>query len=116
VVIKLGGSLANAEETAELAGRDRHRRAGKFVLVLRRAGADESRPRRKRECFDGRVAPGEHLVRDWNTYGGACSDASRIRPCGQHRSDSRSSERYQGPVWMPFEMVVADPSIAETGM
>ena len=114
-VVKLGGSLANSEELPHWLEVIATAGAGKVVLVPGGGPwADEVRAAQKREGFDDRVAHRKAL-RAMEQYGRLlAATRPEIRSCGRHRGNSRGLEIGQVPVWMPYEMVVADPSIPES--
>jgi aspartokinase-like uncharacterized kinase len=113
-VIKLGGSLANAEELPRWL--DVIATAGRGKVVLVPGGgpwADEVREAQKYERFDDRVAHRKAL-RAMEEYGRVLAAtrpgfvvASSIVEIREILRDG------QVPVWMPYEMVIADPLIPE---
>lgn len=113
-VVKLGGSLANSKELPRWLDVIATAGAGKVVLVPGGGPwADEVRKAQKREGFDDPVAHRKAL-RAMEQYGRVLV---ATRP-GFVAADStaairESLENGQVPVWMPYEMVVADPSIPE---
>jgi aspartokinase-like uncharacterized kinase len=113
-VVKLGGSLANAEELPRWLDVIATAGAGKVVLVPGGGPwADEVRVAQRLEGFDDRVAHRKAL-RAMEQYGRVLA---ATRP-GFALADSIAAIREvlktnQVPVWMPFEIVVADPSIPE---
>ena len=114
-VVKLGGSLANSEELPRWLEVIATAGAGQAVLVPGGGRwADEVREAQKREGFNDRVAHRKAL-RAMEQYGRVLAST---RP-GFVPSDSIATicevlKSSQVPVWMPYEMVVADPSIPET--
>lgn len=114
-VVKLGGSLAISEELPRWL--DVIATAGAAKVVLVPGGgpwADEVREAQKRECFDDHVAHRKAL-RAMEQY---CRVLAASRP-EFVLADSIAAIRKiltqgQVPVWMPYEMVVADPSIPES--
>ena len=114
-VVKLGGSLANSEELPRWLDLIATAGAGKIVLVSGGGPwADEVREAQKREGFDDHVAHRKAL-RAMEQYGRVLAAA---RP-GFVPADSivgirEVLKKFQVPVWMPYEMVVADPSIPGT--
>jgi len=114
-VVKLGGSLANSEELPRWLEVMATAGAGKVVLVPGGGPwADEVREAQKREGFDDCVAHRKAL-RAMEQYGRVLAS---MRP-GLVAADSigvirKVLENNQVPVWMPYEMVVADPSIPES--
>lgn len=114
-IVKLGGSLANSEELPQWLEVIATSGAGKVVLVPGGGPwADKVREAQKREGFDNRVAHWEAL-RAMEQYGRVLE---ATRP-GFVAADSVAAIREvlmknQVPVWMPYEMVVADPSIRQS--
>jgi len=113
-VIKLGGSLANAEELPRWLDVIATAGGGKVVLVPGgRPWADEVREAQKYERFDDRVAHRKAL-RAMEQYGRVLT---AMRPGFVVASSIveilEVLKTNQVPVWMPYEMVVADPSIPE---
>lgn len=114
-VVKLGGSLAKSEELPRWLDVIATAGAGKVVLVPGGGPwADEVRTAQKRERFDDRVAHRKAL-RAMEQYGRVLA---ATRP-GFVAADSIAAihevlENGQVPVWMSYEMVVADPSIPES--
>ncbi len=114
-VVKLGGSLANCEELPRWLDVIATAGAGKVVLVPGGGPwADEVREAQKREGFDDRAAHRKAL-RAMEHYGRVLAAmhpgfvvASSIVEIREVLKDG------QVPVWMPYEMVVADPSIPES--
>ena len=113
-VIKLGGSLANAEELPRWLDVIATAGGGKVVLVPGGGPwADEVREAQKYERFDDRVAHRKAL-RAMEQYGRVLA---AMRPGFVVASSIveilEVLKTNQVPVWMPYEMVVADPSIPE---
>jgi aspartokinase-like uncharacterized kinase len=114
-VAKLGGSLADSEELSHWLEVIATAGAGKVVLVPGGGPwADEVREAQKYERFDDRVAHRKAL-RAMEQYGRVLAAmrpgfvvASSIVEIRDVLKDG------QVPVWMPYEMVVADPSIPES--
>jgi len=113
-VVKLGGSLANSEELPRWLDVIATAGGGKVVLVPGgRPWADEVREAQKYERFDDRVAHRKAL-RAMEQYGRVLT---AMRPGFVVASSIveilEVLKTNQVPVWMPYEMVVADPSIPE---
>jgi 5-(aminomethyl)-3-furanmethanol phosphate kinase len=114
-VVKLGGSLANSEELPRWLEVIATAGAGKAVLVPGGGPwADEVREAQKREGFDDRVAHRKAL-RAMEQYGRVLV---ATRP-GSIAANSIATirevlKKNHVPVWMPYEMVAADPSIPES--
>jgi aspartokinase-like uncharacterized kinase len=114
-VVKLGGSLANSQELLRWLEVIATAGAGKAVLVPGGGPwADGVREAQRREGFDDRIAHRKAL-RAMEQYGQVIA-ASRL---GLVAAASIAAMREvlksgQVPVWMPYEMVVADPSIPES--
>ena len=114
-VVKLGGSLAHSRElprwleTVAAAG------AGKAVLVPGGGPwADEVRAAQKRERFDDRVAHRKAL-RAMEQYGRILSGMQAgLAPASTPAEIHALLEQGRVPVWMPYEMAVADPSLPES--
>ena len=114
-VVKLGGSLANSEELPSWLEVIATTGAGRVVLVPGGGPwADEVREAQKRESFDDRVAHRKALLA-MEQYGRVLAAtrpgfvvASSIVEIRDVLKDG------QVPVWMPYEMVVAEPSIPES--
>ena len=113
-VVKLGGSLVNSEELPRWLEVIATAGAGKAVLVPGGGPwAEEVREAQKHEGFDDRVAHRKAL-RAMEQYGHVLA---ATRP-GLVAADSVAAIREvlrnsQVPVWMPYEMVVADLLIPE---
>lgn len=114
-VVKLGGSLANSEELPHWLDVIATAGAGKVVVVPGGGPwADEVREAQKREGFNDCVAH-RRALRAMEQYGRVLAtmrsefvltdSVAAIREVLTHG---------QVPVWMPYEMVVADPSIPES--
>lgn len=114
-IVKLGGSLANSEELPRWLDVIATAGAGKVVLVPGGGPwADEVREAQKREGYDDRVAHGKAL-RAMEQYGRILAGAHP----GVVAADSilgirEVLRKNHVPVWMPYEMIVADPSIPES--
>jgi 5-(aminomethyl)-3-furanmethanol phosphate kinase len=114
-VVKLGGSLANSEELARWLHVIATAGAGKVVLVPGGGPwADEVREAQKREGFDDRIAH-RMALRAMEQYGRVLAAtrpgfvvASSVIEIRKVLKDG------QVPVWMPYEMVVADLSMPES--
>ena len=114
-VVKLGGSLANSEELPRWLEVIATAGAGKVVLVPGGGPwADEVREAQKREGFNDRVAHRKALGA-MEQYGQVLA-ASRpgFIAAGNIVALREVLAKSQVPVWMPYDMVVADPSIPET--
>jgi aspartokinase-like uncharacterized kinase len=114
-VVKLGGSLANSEELPRWLDVIATAGAGK-VIVVPGGGpwADDVREAQKREGFDDRVA---HLnaLRAMEQYGRVLAGTrAGLIPANSIAIIREVLEKNQVPVWMPYQMVVADPSIPES--
>ena len=114
-VVKLGGSLANSKELPRWLEMIATAGAGKVVLVPGGGPwADEVREAQKREGFDDRVAH-RMALRAMEQYGRVLA---ATRP-GFIATDSIAAirkvlKKNAVPVWMPYEIVVADPLIPES--
>jgi aspartokinase-like uncharacterized kinase len=114
-VVKIGGSLANSAELPEWLDLIATAGAGKVVLVPGGGPwADEVREAQKREGFDDRIAHRKAL-RAMERFGNVMADLqpSLVPAACIARIDDVLRDG-NAAVWMPYEMVVADPSIAET--
>jgi aspartokinase-like uncharacterized kinase len=114
-VVKLGGSLANSEELPRWLEVIATVGAGKVVLVPGGGPwADEVRAAQKREGFGNRVAHRQAL-RAMEQYGWILA-ATRpgFVPVDSIAAIQEVLKKGQVPVWMPYEMVAADPLIPET--
>lgn len=115
LVVKLGGSLANSEELPRWLEEIAVAGAGKIVLVPGGGPwADDVRDAQRREGFDDRVAHRKAL-RAMEQYGRVLA---ATRP-GFVAADSIAIirevlKKNQVPVWMPYELIVGDPSIPES--
>lgn len=113
-VVKLGGSLANSEELPHWLDVIATAGAGKVVVVPGGGPwADEVREAQKREGFDDRVAHRKAL-RAMEQYGRIFA-ATRpgFFPAHSVVAIHEVLKKMQVPVWMPYEMIVADPLILE---
>jgi 5-(aminomethyl)-3-furanmethanol phosphate kinase len=114
-VVKLGGSLANSEllpkwlEVIATAG------AGKVVLVPGGGRwADEVRAAQKREGFDDSVAHRKAL-RAMERYALVLAEIhSDFIPAANEAEIRAVLSAGKVALWMPHDMVLADPSIPET--
>jgi aspartokinase-like uncharacterized kinase len=114
-VVKLGGSLANSEEFRRWLDVIATAGAGKVVLVPGGGPwADEVREAQKREGFDERVAHRKAL-RAMEQYGRVlCTARSELVEAEYAHAIHKVLKDGKVAVWMPYEMVVADPSIPES--
>ena len=114
-VVKLGGSLANSPELPRWLDVIATAGAGKVVLVPGGGPwADEVRAAQKREGFDDRVAHRKAL-RAMEQYGKALVGMqANLVPAAGIAEIHEALRNSQVPVWMPCEMVVADPYIPES--
>lgn len=114
-VVKLGGSLANSEELPLWLNVIATAGAGTVVLVPGGGPwADEVRAAQKSEGFDDRVA---HRKALWamEQYGQVLAATRPEFVLADSIVGIREVlKNNQVPVWMPYEMVVADPSIPES--
>lgn len=113
-VVKLGGSLANSEELPLWLNVIATAGAGTVVLVPGGGPwADEVRQAQKHEGFDDRVAHRKALLA-MEQYGRVLA-ATRpgFVPADSIVGIHEVLKKSQVPVWMPYKMVVADPSIPE---
>ncbi len=113
-VVKMGGSLANSEELPRWLDVIATTGAGKVVLVPGGGPwADEVRSAQKREGFDDRVAHRKAL-RAMEQYGRVLAEMrANLVPAAGIAVIHEALRNGQVPVWMPYEMVIADPSIPE---
>jgi len=113
-VVKLGGSLANSEELPLWLNVIATAGAGKVALVPGGGPwADEVRQAQKREGFDDRVAHRKAL-HAMEQYGRVVAVTRPEFVLADSIAGIREVlKKNQVPVWMPYEMVVADPSIPE---
>ena len=114
-VVKLGGSLANSEELPRWLEVIATAGAGKVVLVPGGGPwANEVREAQKREGFDDRVAHRKAL-RAMEQYGRVLAAKRSGLVAAESMVAIREVLRSgQVPVWMPYEMVIADRSIPES--
>ncbi len=114
-VVKLGGSLANSEELPRWL--DVISSAGAEKVVLVPGGgpwADEVREAQEREGFDDSVAHRKAL-RAMEHYGKVLAGLRpNLVPAAGIAEIHEALGNGQIAVWMPHEMVVADPSIPES--
>jgi aspartokinase-like uncharacterized kinase len=113
-VVKLGGSLANSEELPRWLDVIATAGAGKVVLVPGGGlWADEVRAAQKREGFDDHVAHRKAL-RAMEQYGKVLAGMqANLVPAAGTVGIHEALRNGQVPVWMPYDMVVADPAIPE---
>ena len=111
-VVKLGGSLANSEELPRWLDIIATAGAGKVVLVPGGGPwADEVREAQKREGFDDRVAHRKAL-RAMEQYGKVLAGMrANLVPAAGIAEIHKALRNGKVAVWMPHDMVVADPSI-----
>lgn len=114
LVMKVGGSLANSDELAKWLDVIVTAGAGKVVLVPGGGPwADEVRAAQKREGFDDRVAH-RMALRAMEQYGKVLAGMrANLVPAASIAEMHEALRNSRIPVWMPYEMVVADPSIPE---
>ena len=114
-VVKLGGSLANSDELSKWLDVIATAGAGKVVLVPGGGPwADEVRAAQKREGFDDRVAHRKAL-RAMEQYGKVLAGMrANLVPAASIAEIHEVLRNGQIAVWMPYEMVVADPTISES--
>jgi 5-(aminomethyl)-3-furanmethanol phosphate kinase len=114
-VVKLGGSLANSEELPRWLDVIAAAGAGKVVLVPGGGPwADEVREAQKREGFDDRVAHRKAL-RAMEQYGHVLAGMrASLVPAAGIAEINQALRNRQIAVWMPHDMVTADPSIPES--
>ena len=114
-VVKLGGSLVYAEELACWLDVIATAGAGKVVLVPGGGPwADEVREAQKRGGFNDRIAHRKAL-RAMEQYGQVLAATRPGFVVANSVVEIRDVLKDdQVPVWMPYEMVVADPSIPES--
>ena len=114
-VVKLGGSLANSPELPRWLDVIATAGAGKVVLVPGGGPwADEVRAAQKREGFDDRVAHRKAL-RAMEQYGKVLAGMrTNLVPAAGIAEIQGALRKDKIPVWMPYQMVVADPSIPES--
>lgn len=113
-VVKLGGSLANSEELPHWLNVIATAGAGKVVVVPGGGPwADEVREAQKREGFNDCVAHRRALLA-MERYGRVLATMHSSFVTVDSITTIRDVlKKNQVPVWMPYEMVVADPSIPE---
>lgn len=114
-VVKLGGSLANSEELSQWLDVIATAGAGKIVLVPGGGPwADEVRAAQTREGFDDSVAHRKAL-RAMEQYAKVFAGMrANLVPAASIAEIHKVLRNGQIAVWMPYEMVVADPSIPES--
>jgi len=113
-VVKLGGSLANSKELPRWVEVIATAGAGKVVLVPGGGPwADDVREAQRREGFDDRVAHRKAL-RAMEQHGRVLAETRPAFVTADSIASIREVlKKNQVPIWMPYEMVVADPSIPE---
>ena len=113
-VVKLGGSLANSEELPGWLDVIATAGSGKAVLVPGGGPwADDVREAQKHEGFDDRVAH-RRALRAMERYGRVLAAMhSGFVAADSSEGIRKVLKKNQVPVWMPYEMVVADPMIPE---
>lgn len=113
-VVKLGGSLANSDDMPRWLEVIATVGAGKVVLVPGGGPwADEVREAQKREGFDDRVAHRKAL-RAMEQYARVLAETRPAFVTADSIASIREVlKKNQVPIWMPYEMVVADHSIPE---
>ena len=114
-VVKLGGSLANSEELPNWLDVIAAAGAGKVVLVPGGGPwADEVREAQKREGFDDRIAHRKAL-RAMERYAELLAGLREKFCLAASIADIQKALRNGTvPVWLPYDMVVADRSIPES--
>ena len=114
-VVKLGGSLANSTELPRWLDVIATAGAGKVVLVPGGGPwADELRDAQKRDGFDDRVAH-RRALRAMEQYGKVLAGLrANLVPAAGVAEIHQALRGGQIAVWMPYEMIVADPSIPES--
>ena len=114
-VVKLGGSLANSEELPRWLEVIGTAGAGKVVLVPGGGPwADEVRAAQKREGFDDSVAHRKAL-RAMEQYGKVLAGMrANLIPANGIAEIHEALRNGLVPIWMPYDMVVADPSVPES--
>jgi aspartokinase-like uncharacterized kinase len=114
-VVKLGGSLANSEELSRWLHVIATAGAGKIVLVPGGGPwADEVRAAQKREGFDDRTAHRKAL-RAMEQYGKVLAAMrANLVPAADLTEINNVLRTGRIAVWMPYDMVVVDPSIPES--
>ena len=114
-VVKLGGSLANSEELPRWLDVIAAAGAGKVVLVPGGGPwADEVREAQKREGFDDRVAHRKALRAMGQYAQMLIGIQSGLVAAASMEAIHRVLGQGEIPVWMPYDMVVADPAIPES--
>jgi dihydroneopterin aldolase len=113
-VVKLGGSLANSQELLRWLEVIATAGAGKAVLVPGGGPwADQVREAQKREGFDDRIAHRKAL-RAMEQYGRVLAAThTGFVPADSIATMREVLAKSQVPVWMPYEMAVAEASIPE---
>ncbi len=114
-VVKLGGSLANSDELPKWLDVVAANGAGRVVLVPGGGPwADQVRAAQKREGFDDRVAHRKAL-RAMEQFGNFLAGMRANLVPSSSLAEIHEVLHGNGiPVWMPFDMVVANPAIPES--
>jgi aspartokinase-like uncharacterized kinase len=114
-VVKLGGSLAHSDELPKWLDVVATNGAGRVVLVPGGGPwANQVRAAQKREGFDDRVAHRKAL-RAMEQFGKSLAGMrANLVPSSSLAEIHEVLHGYGIPVWMPFDMVVADKSIPES--
>ena len=114
-VVKVGGSLANSPELPRWLDVIATAGAGKVVLVPGGGSwADEVRAAQKREGFDDHVAH-QKALRAMEQYGKVLAGMrANLIPAASIADIHEALRNGQIAVWMPYKMIVADPSIPES--
>ena len=114
-VVKLGGSLANSEELPRWLEVITNAGAGKVVLVPGGGPwADEVRAAQNREGFDDRVAHRRALCA-MEQYGKVLAGMrANLVPAARIGEIHEALRNGKIALWMPYEMVVANPTIPES--
>ncbi len=115
LVMKVGGSLVDSNELPKWLDVIVTAGAGKVVLVPGGGPwADEVRAAQKREGFDDRVAH-RMALRAMEQYGKVLAGMrANLVPAASIAEMYEALRNSRTPVWMPYEMVVADPAIPES--
>jgi len=114
-VVKLGGSLANSEELPKWLDVIATTGAGRVILVPGGGPwADAVREAQKREGFDDRAAHRKAL-KAMEQFGAALAGMqSELIPATSIAQLDEILGNDRIPVWMPYDMVVAEPDIPES--
>jgi aspartokinase-like uncharacterized kinase len=115
LVVKLGGSLASSEGLPKWLDVIATAGGGKVVLVPGGGPwAEEVRVAQKREGFDDRAAHRKAL-RAMEQYGQVLAGMrANLVPAASIAEIHEALRNGRIPVWMPYDMIVADPSIPES--